>query len=64
MQESKPPLPFSLLLLLHDQLNYLPLQLSQEAQQGLDFGGDYLGQVHVGESASLYVPTAQSSHAQ
>ncbi len=53
MQKSmQPPLPFSLLLLLHGQLKYLPLQLSQEAQQGLDFGGDHLGQVHVGESGT------------
>jgi len=48
MQESKPPLPFSLLLLLHGQLQYLPLQLSQQTQQGLDFGSGHAGQAHAG----------------
>jgi hypothetical protein len=35
----QPPLPFRLPPLLHNQRQFLPLQVRQQAQQGLDFRG-------------------------
>ena len=46
------PLPLGFVPLVHKQFHFLAVHVSQEAQQGLDFGGGHLGHIHAGESGT------------